>query len=136
MVKLFWTPETNAAIAMAEHRPKDAAADLEAARPLDHSGPVLPWLRGRAYLAAGLPSQAEKEFRSVIDHPEYDPASFAIPLSWLGFGEALAAEGNRSAAIEAYQHFFTFWAHADPDAIYLKQAKQEFAALQTVPLAK
>ncbi len=136
MVKLFWEPETNAAIAMAEHRPKDAAADLEPARPLDHVGRVLPWLRGRAYLAAGQPNQAEKEFRGVVDHPEYDPASFGIPLSWLGLGEALAAEGNRSAAVEAYQHFFTLWAHADPDAMYLKQARQEFAALQSGPLAK
>ena len=136
MVKLFWTPITNAAIAMAKHKPADAAADLEAARPLDHVSLVVPWLRGRANLAAGQPIQAEKEFRSVIDHPEYDPASFAIPLSWLGLGEALAAEGNRPAAVEAYQHFLTLWSHADPDATYLRQAKQEFAALQTVSLAK
>jgi hypothetical protein len=52
-----------------------------------------------------------------------------VPLSWLGLGRALAAEGNRPAAIAAYQHFLTRWSHADQDAIYLKQAKQEFAKL-------
>ena len=136
MIQLYWTPEINAAIAMVQHRPKEAAAALEAAHPFDRSGRVLPWLRGRAYLSAGQPNQAEKEFRNVVDHPQYDPTSFAIPLSWLGLGEALAAEGNRAAAIDAYQHFFTLWAHADPDAMYLKQAKQEFATLKAVSLAK
>ncbi len=131
MVHMFWAPRTNAAIAMAQHRPRDAAADLEIARPLDRIGRIVPWMRGRAYLAAGQPNQAEKEFRSIIDHPEYDPASYAIPLSWLGLGEALNGEGNRAAAIEAYQHFFTLWAHADPDAKFLVEARNEFKALQT-----
>jgi tetratricopeptide (TPR) repeat protein len=136
MWKLFWTPRINAAIAMAEHRPADAAAQLEATRPLNKLGRFLPWLRGSAYLAAGQPSPAEKDFRSVVEHPEYDPTSPYIPLSWLGLGESLAAEGNRSAAIDAYQHFFSLWDHADPDAKFLLQARQEFAALQNVALAK
>jgi eukaryotic-like serine/threonine-protein kinase len=136
MWKLFWGPRINAAIAMAHHRPAEAAALLETTRPLDKGGHFLPWLRGSAYLAAGQPGAAEADFRRVVDHPEYDPTSPYIPLSWLGLGEALAAEGNHAAAIDAYQHFFTLWAHADPDAMYLKQAKQEFSTLQTVTLAK
>ena len=64
-----------------------------------------------------------------------EPISENIPLAWLGLGRSLTAEGNRAAAIDAYQHFFTVWAHADPDAMYLRQAKQEFAALQKARLA-
>ena len=86
--------------------------------------------------ALPISSLAEKEYRTVIAHREIEAESVDYALSWLGLGEALAAEGNRAAAIDAYQHFFTLWAHADPDAMYLQQAKQEFATLQTVRLAK
>jgi hypothetical protein len=92
--------------------------------------------RGNAYLASGQPTLAEWDYRTVVNHPEWDPTAPTIPLCWLGLGRALAAQGNRSAALDAYQHFFTLWAHADPEALYLKQAKQEFAALQTIPRAK
>jgi DNA-binding winged helix-turn-helix (wHTH) protein/tetratricopeptide (TPR) repeat protein len=136
MFQLFWLPRIRAEIALREHRPHDAVAALEIARPLGHIGLYLPWLRGRAYLAAGQPMDAEKEFRDVVDHPNFDPTEPTVSLSWLGLGEALAAESNRTAAIEAYQHFFTLWAHADPDAMYLKQAQQEFAKLQLATPAK
>jgi DNA-binding winged helix-turn-helix (wHTH) protein/tetratricopeptide (TPR) repeat protein len=129
MLKLFWGPQINAAIAMAQHRPADAAALLETSRPLDKIGRSLPWVRGNAYLAAGRPALAEREYRSVIDHPEFDPVSPYISLSWLGLGESLAQQGKRTEAIAAYQHFFALWAHADADAMYLKQARQEFERL-------
>jgi predicted Zn-dependent protease len=109
---------------------------LETARPIESRELVVPWLRGNAYLAAGQPTLAEADYRTVVNHPEWDPTAPTIPLSWLGLGRALAAEGKRSAAVDAYQHFLTLWAHADPDAIYLKQAKHEFASMQTVQLAK
>jgi DNA-binding winged helix-turn-helix (wHTH) protein/tetratricopeptide (TPR) repeat protein len=131
MTKTFWIPRQKAAIAMAEHKPAEAAALLEIARPFDTGGRVVPWLRGNAYLAAGQPVLAEKDYRSMVTHPEFDPTSPYIPLSWLGLGEALAAQGRKDEAIAAYQHFFTLWAHADPDAMYLRQAKQEFAKLKT-----
>jgi tetratricopeptide (TPR) repeat protein len=132
----YRAPEVLAIIALATHRPKDAIAALERTRPLDGRNPVMHMLRGDAYLAAGEPALAEKSFRWVIDGPFLNSEVEEFPLSWLGLGRALAAEGNRAAAIDAYQHFFALWAHADPDAMYLKQAKQEFATLQAVTLAK
>jgi predicted Zn-dependent protease len=114
---------------MAQHRPADAAALLEAARPFDTIGRSLPWLRGNAYLAAGQPALAEKEYRSVITHPEFDPTSPYISLSWLGLARSLRAEGNRDGAIEAYQHFLGLWSHADPEASTFKQAKFELSSL-------
>jgi eukaryotic-like serine/threonine-protein kinase len=128
---VHWAPRTNAAIAMTQHKPAEAAALLETTKPFDKVSIVIAWNRGEAYLAAGQPVAAEKNFRSVIDLARYDPPSFSIPLSWLGLGEALAAQGKKDDAIAAYQHFFTLWAHADPDAMYLKQARQEFARLES-----
>jgi len=129
MNHLFWEPKIRAAIAMAQHRAAAAAALLEIARPFDTIGRSIPWLRGNAYLAASQPALAEKEYRSVIAHPEFDPTSPYISLSWLGLARSLRAEGNRSGAIDAYQHFLGLWAHADSDNPTLIQAKLELSAM-------
>jgi eukaryotic-like serine/threonine-protein kinase len=126
----YRAPTVHALSALATHRPKDAIAALERARPLDGSNPVIVMIRADAYLAAGEPALAEKTYRQVVEGPQQDPNQMEVPLSWLGLGRALSAEGNRPAAIAAYQHFLTLWAHADSDAMYLTQAKQEFARLQ------
>jgi tetratricopeptide (TPR) repeat protein len=136
MIHLFWVPRTKAAIAMVEHKPAEAAALLETARLFDKTNIVIPWQRGNAYLAAGQPAAAERDFRQVVTHPEIDPTSCAISLSWLGLGRALAAKGNRPAAVEAYQHFLALWAHADPDAKFLVEARNELKALQAFPPAR
>jgi DNA-binding winged helix-turn-helix (wHTH) protein/tetratricopeptide (TPR) repeat protein len=129
-------PQVQAMIALATHKPKDAISALERLRPLDGRDPVNSMLRGNAYLAAGVPALAESSYRKVVEGPGQQPEAPEIPLSWLGLGRALAAQGKRPAAVDAYKHFFILWAHADPDAMYLKQAKQEFATLQSVTLAK
>ena len=105
-------------------------------KPFDKVSIFITWQRGEAYLAAGQPVAAEKNFRTVIEDARYDPPSFSIPLSWLGLGEALAAQGRKDESVAAYQHFFKLWAHADPDAMYLKQAKQEFAKLDAAAPAR
>jgi predicted Zn-dependent protease len=129
MLKFFWGPRINAAIAMAQHRPADAAASLETARPFDKIGRFLPWLRGNAYLAAGQPAMAEKEYRYATAHPYLDSTGLDVSLSWLGLARCLKAEGNRSGAIEAYQHFLGLWAHADSDNPTLNQAKLELSTI-------
>ncbi|MFT4111198.1 tetratricopeptide repeat protein [Silvibacterium sp.] len=132
MTQLFWGPRVRAAIAMAQHRPADAVRLLEMIpRPLGETALPVPWSRGTAYLASAQPADAEKDFRWVVDHQGIDASSPYIPLSWLGLGEALAAQGKKQDAIAAYRQFFTLWAHADPDATYLKQARQEFAVLSS-----
>jgi tetratricopeptide (TPR) repeat protein len=93
-------------------------------------------IRANASLAAGDSNSAEKEYRQILAPPLKNPGAAEIPLSWLGLARALAAEGNRAGAIDAYQHFLTLWANADSDAMYLKQAKQEFATLQKPAPAK
>ncbi|WP_263357055.1 winged helix-turn-helix domain-containing protein [Acidicapsa ligni] len=122
-------PEVQAINAMTNHKPDEAIAALERIRPLEGRDPLITMMRADAYLAKGEAGLAEKEYRRVIDSPVQDPIITAVPLSWLGLGRALAAEGNRTSAIEAYKHFFMLWAHADPDARFLVQAKGEFNAL-------
>jgi DNA-binding winged helix-turn-helix (wHTH) protein/tetratricopeptide (TPR) repeat protein len=124
-------PEVEAIIALAMHKPKDAVAALERVRPLDGRNPAIPMLRAEAYLAAGEPSLAEKSYRRVVEGPFQNPDEEELPLSWLGLGRALAAEGKREPAIEAYRHFFTLWAHADPNAKFLIEAKKEFTILNS-----
>jgi DNA-binding winged helix-turn-helix (wHTH) protein/tetratricopeptide (TPR) repeat protein len=127
--KLFWGPMIHASIAMKTGKPDQAVALLEPTHLLDGRGLDLPMMRGKAYLASGQPAMAEKEFRFVLAHQGLDPVSYHYPLAWLALGRTLAAQGNRAGAADAYQHFFTLWAHADPDALYLQQAKQEFSKL-------
>ena len=123
-------PELETFKAMAAHRPKDAIAALERSRPVEGRSLFLPMLRADAYLAEGELDLAEKEYRRIVEGPLHAAGVVEIPLSWLGLGRALAAEGKRVPAVEAYQHFFHFLAHADPDATFLIQAENEFKALQ------
>ena len=133
---LYYGPQIHATISMMEHKPGEAATILEAASPIELRELYVPWMRGEAYLEAGDAARAEVEFRKVITYLAADPASCAISLSWLGLARSLAAEKNRAGAIDAYQHFLSLWAHADADALYLHQAKQELTAIQTLPASK
>jgi hypothetical protein len=98
---LYWGLLTQAVIDLRENKAKDAAGALETARPVENRELVVAWLRGNSYLASGQPALAEADYRSAVSHPEWDPTSPSIPLSWLGLGRALAVEGKRLAAIDA-----------------------------------
>jgi len=129
--KLYWGPTIRASIAMAAKKPNEAVALLEPTHLFDAKDLDSPMRRALANLAASHPALAEKDFRSILAHRERDPTSSFYPLAWLGLGRCLAAEGNLSAATQAYEHFLTLWAHADPGALYLRQARQELAALRS-----
>ena len=128
--QFYWGPRVEALAALSAHDPQKAIAILESARPLDGRDLDAHKIRGDAYLEAGQPELAEKEYREIIAHRERDLLSPVYPLSWLGLGRALAAQGKGEASAEAYRQFLTLWAKADPDAVYLKQGKLEFAKLQ------
>jgi DNA-binding winged helix-turn-helix (wHTH) protein/tetratricopeptide (TPR) repeat protein len=126
----YFGPLVEAGIAFANHHSQQALNLMEATRPLDDLGLGARKFRGDLYLSVGQPSLAEREYRTVLAHREIEAESVDYALAWLGLGRALYAQGNRVGAIDAYQRFFTLWAHADSDAVYLKQAKQEVATLQ------
>ncbi|WP_241654940.1 winged helix-turn-helix domain-containing protein [Granulicella sibirica] len=117
-------------LAMATHRPKDAIAALERSRPIEGRSLFLPMSRADAYLADGDLDLAEREYRRIVEGPLHAAAVIEIPLSWLGLGRTLAAEGKAGPAMEAYQHFFSLWSHADANAKFLVEARNEVKALQ------
>lgn len=125
----WFGPWIEGLIAMENHNPQQAIAILESARPFDDRDLDVPKLRADAYLRSGQFAVAEKEYRAIIARRRIDIELSAYPLSWLGLGEALAGEGKKQEAADAYQHFLTLWAHADANAMYLLKARAELAQL-------
>jgi DNA-binding winged helix-turn-helix (wHTH) protein/tetratricopeptide (TPR) repeat protein len=127
----LYGPWVQAQIDYTGHRPKDAIADLEPTRPFSGLGLDMDYLRGLSYLDLNDPALAGQEFRAVLSRPYIDGLGQQIPLSWLNLGRALGRQNRPAEARDAYDHFFKLWAHADPDASLLVQARAEFAALGT-----
>jgi len=71
----------------------------------------IPSLLGAAYLAAGMPVDAEGEYRRILDNPGIDPLS------------------RRDDSLREYQRFFDDWKSADADLPVMKKARDEYAAL-------
>jgi len=122
-------PQVQAAIALNKQYPAGAISDLESALPYEMRTFDIPALRGKAYLAAKQPEQAESEFHKIVDHPGIEPLSHNYPLARLGIARALAMEGKTTDAENAYNLFFNIWKDADSDLPRLKEAKAEFARL-------
>jgi len=49
----------------------------------------------------------------------------------LGLGRACALQGDKQKSRAAYQDFLALWKDADPDIPVLKQAKPEYAKVQS-----
>ena len=119
----------------------DAIKRLERAIPYDFAmpGTVLfakfgglytVYVRGQAYLAAGLGQEAAAEFQKILDHRGIVLADPVGALAHLQLGRAYVVSGDRIKARSAYQDFLAIWKDADPDIPVVKQAKAEYAKLQ------
>jgi DNA-binding winged helix-turn-helix (wHTH) protein/tetratricopeptide (TPR) repeat protein len=129
-VQEIFAPESRAAIALAAGKPDEAIAAMQPALPYELTDPSVPTARALAYLAAKQPQAAEREFRNVIDRPFTSAISPNVPLAHLGLARALALEGNRDAARQEYETFFSLWKNADPDLPVLLQAHKEYSQLR------
>ncbi|WP_158944510.1 winged helix-turn-helix domain-containing protein [Granulicella sp. S190] len=132
----WFGPAIRGEIALTSNKPLDAIAALEPTRTLDGRSNDMAVRRGSAYLAGGQPLSAEAEFRKALAKPFLEPLSLTQPLAWLGLARALAAEGRRPQAAEAYEHFLALWSRADSKAVFLTEAKQELAALRATPASR
>ena len=135
-----YLPVLRALAALDAGRPADAVDCLHTALPYDLAMPgtaffakfggLYPaYVRGQAYLAAGHPAEATREFQKVLAHRGIvlaDPIG-ALTRWWLG--KALATSGDRDAARREYQAFLAVWSAADPDLPVLNQALAECASL-------
>jgi eukaryotic-like serine/threonine-protein kinase len=138
VLKLYWLPSINAAVALCTGNSSQATVDLETAAPYDLASPpplqmgtLYPaYLRGQAYLLGHNGSAAAAEFQKLLDHRGIVVNFVTGSLAHLQIGRAYAMAGDTAKAKAAYKDFLTLWKDADPDIPILKQAKAEYAELQ------
>ena len=122
--------EVRAAAALRRGKPTEAIAALEPAAQYELKNYDIPYLRGRAWLAAGDGARAAAEFRKILSRPGLDPTSPLYPLALLGAARALKLTGDMAGAGKAYEAFLAAWTHADPDSPALLAARAEYAAVR------
>jgi tetratricopeptide (TPR) repeat protein len=125
----YQSPQVKAAIALNQHQPEVAITALVPALPYDLRLFGAPSLRGKAYLAANRPVEAEAEFHKILDHPGIEPLSYNYPLAQLGVARALARQDKTVEAGLVYKIVLQIWKDADPDLPRLREAKAEYARL-------
>ena len=138
VLKVYWLPTVNAAIALNANNSTQALVFLEAAAPYElgkpsqfQLGTLYPaYIRGQAQLLAHNGSAAAIEFQRFLDHRGI-VINFPLgTLAHLGLARAYVLSGDTAKARAKYQDFFTLWKDADPDIPILKEAKGEYAKLQ------
>ncbi|MGB9492465.1 MAG: protein kinase [Terriglobales bacterium] len=158
----YWLPSIRAAIELHRNNPAQAIEVLELARRYELAAPQVAtnvllypvYLRGEAYLAAGLPEKALAEFQKILDHPGLAGNYLLGSLAHLGIGRAYAMEAgipvvpvprkpgakqHTSQTLErpealakarsAYRDFFSLWRDADAGVPILKEAQREYRKL-------
>jgi class 3 adenylate cyclase/tetratricopeptide (TPR) repeat protein len=122
-------PQSNAIIAIADHRPSDALQDLDISRSFDLVSPGA-YLRGLAYLDLHDGPHAVEAFQRATQYKGADlSANQDYGQALLGLARAYTMVGNKSAAKKAYEDLFTLWKNADADLPQLLAARKEYAAL-------
>ncbi len=136
MMQNYMLPTIRAAIEVQKENPTGAIKMLQAAVPYELGtspswlGNLYPaYVRGQAYLDAGMSQQAEAEFQKILDHPGIVLDDVTGALAHLQLGRAQAMMGDDVAARKSYKDFLTLWKDADPDIPVYKQAKLEYAKL-------
>jgi DNA-binding winged helix-turn-helix (wHTH) protein len=138
IMKFYWLPSIQAAIAIAQAKPaaalkllQPAAAYELASPPPFQLGTLYPvYLRGQAYLNSGESRAAADEFHKLLDHRGIVMNFPMGVLAHLGLARAYSAHGDKSKSQIAYRDFFALWKDADPDVPILIAAKAEYAKLR------
>jgi eukaryotic-like serine/threonine-protein kinase len=115
VLKLYWLPSINAAVALSTGNSSQATVDLETAAPYDLASPpplqmgtLYPaYLRGQAYLLAHNGSAAAAEFQKLLDHRGIVVNFVTGSLAHLQIGRAYAMAGDTAKAHAAYKDFLT-----------------------------
>jgi DNA-binding winged helix-turn-helix (wHTH) protein/tetratricopeptide (TPR) repeat protein len=131
LLKIYWLPVINAAIALEEGNSSRALGLLETAQPyeLGQSGSLergtlyAAYLRGQAYLLAHNATAAAAEFQKLMDHPGIVGNFVTGPLARMQLARAYAMAGERAKAKKAHEDFLALWKDADPDIPILKRDK-------------
>ena len=141
-VKFSYLPSVRAVLALNSGKSAKAvellqlAASYELAAPRStlqgFFGALYPvYVRGLAYLAEHDGTQAAAEFQKILDHRGLVISDPIGALAHLQLGRAYAMAGDNNKAKSAYEDFLNVWKDADPEIPIFKQAKAEFAKLQS-----
>jgi DNA-binding winged helix-turn-helix (wHTH) protein/tetratricopeptide (TPR) repeat protein len=134
-MRTLWSPMTEAAIAIHEHRPARAIDLLQAALRDEMGDQAALWpayLRGLAYLDQGAAGEADAEFQKILDHrgvlapTVFHPVAMTLyPLAYAGRARAAARAGRTEDGQKAWEALFALWKDADPDVPVLVAGKRE-----------
>jgi tetratricopeptide (TPR) repeat protein len=133
LLKLYWLPTLNAAIALSKGNPSQSLLNLEGSVSYDlveGTNLYSVYVRGQAYMLMRNATAAAAEFQKMLDHRGIVKNWVTGSLAHLQIGRAYAMAGDPAKAKAAYQDFFTLWKDADPDIPILIAAKAEYAKLQ------
>ncbi len=89
------------------------------------------YVRGLAFLAMRQGAEAAVEFRKIIAHRNIVAIDPIGALAHLQLGRALVISGDPASATAAYRDFFTLWKDADSDIPVLREARAEFARMES-----
>ena len=141
LVKFNYLPTIRAQIALTGHDPAQAiellkpTSNFELGLPGDaeFSPSLYPvYVRGNAYLAAGRGNDAAAEFEKILKWKGLALNGPIAPLARLGLARAYSSQRDGSKARASYQDFLTLWKDADPDISAFKEAKAEYANIETL----
>ncbi|MDR3745394.1 MAG: hypothetical protein P4K80_04605 [Acidobacteriaceae bacterium] len=111
----FDLPELKAAVALGEHEPQVAIAELAGARAND---PTLltNYLRALAYLGAHQTALAVADLQTVLGHRglALTGGSNLYPVAQSALARAYAENGDKNNSAQASQKFLELWRGADP----------------------
>ncbi|MEI9977577.1 MAG: adenylate/guanylate cyclase domain-containing protein [Edaphobacter sp.] len=130
VVNLMTIPQSNAAIAISNHRPAEALKYLADSETFDTNSPSA-YLRGLAYLQLHDASNAVTAFRSAV---QYKGSALICcqnyPLAELGLARAYRMGGDTERAKATYRTFLVLWSRANPNLPQLAEARNELESIQ------
>jgi serine/threonine protein kinase/predicted Zn-dependent protease len=136
LLKNYWAPSIQAAIAIDRKNPTEAIQALRITEPYELGGqpfdqdtlyPV--YLRGLAYLMQGNGDGAATEFQKIVDHRGRVGNCLPGALVYLQLARAYALSGDKPKAQQAGQHFLALWKDADSDVPILGEAQRDLTKL-------
>jgi tetratricopeptide (TPR) repeat protein len=130
LVNVEYAPSVYAALALRSGKPADAVELMRSSEQFEMHDPTVAYLRGQAFLAAGMSADAATEFHKIIDNPGIDdPLTPLHALAHLNAARALVQEHRPDDARTEYAQFLEMWKTADSDLPTLKQARAEMALM-------
>ena len=130
-----YVPQTEAAIALAEHRPQDVPRLLEPTHPYAYAS-FAPILEAEAFIQLHRPADAievlkpDMLYRNGEAQSGFNGEVPSYAMATLLAARAYTMLGNKPAAVQSYQRVIDLWKNADPNFKLLADARKELAAIR------